>query len=83
MARKRVLVLSSDGPPEHLTHREAFALVQEQQAEWVKEYSIIALTDKRIVPRGVNHSHFDDVWDIFRSDGTPVWQVRRGALAGV
>jgi hypothetical protein len=82
MARKRVLVLSSNGPVEHITHPEAFSLVQKQQAEWVQKYSIISLIDKRVAPRGVNRTHFDDVWKINHSAGVPVWQVRRGALAG-
>lgn len=83
MARKRVLKYSPDLPIEHITHREAFDLVQQQKAEWVEKYRCISMFDEKVIPRGVNRTHFDDVWHLQQSIDVPVWQVRKGALAGL
>ena len=84
MARKRVQVIYPDRPPEHITHREAFNLVRDEQAEWEEKYRRIRLVDRRVAPRGMNRSNFDDVWNIQPSGGViPVWQVRRDALRGL
>ena len=83
MARKRVLKYSSNLPIEHITHREAFDLVTQQKAEWIEKYTCISMIDEKVVPRGINQTHFDDVWHLQPSANVPVWQVREGALAGL
>lgn len=78
MSRKRVIVQRPDESfSHHITHPEAFALVdKEKKAEWVEKWRIVRLFDARVVARGKNATHFDDVWCLKDSGGIPVWQMR-------
>jgi hypothetical protein len=81
MSRNRVTVQRSDESiSHHITHHEAYLMVdKDKKAEWVEKWRVIRLLDKRIVSRGKNDTHFDDVWRLKVSGGVggiPVLQMR-------
>jgi len=85
--RRNVEVILPNGNSSYrTTNSRAFSIVQQGDGFWVNEAHMgvqLYLKPELVKPRGMNNSHFYDVWDIFPSDGIPMWQVRRGALAGV
>ena len=75
MARRQVTVLNEDNTPNrYITHREAFDLVNQKEADWlgtrtVRMHAVI------VRARGTN-SVFTDVWQLRPSGGIRVWQMR-------